>query len=122
MLAWVLSGNITKLENPGCAGIFVEVNMKVFSGSTLFELKATHGIPFDITLQNVLQKGYVVDWVDFIECARKNKWYDFQTMDAIIFVLQDVISDKNEVQEIISRMKLYITNNRHPMLCSEEKR
>lgn len=90
--------------------------MKMFSGAVLFELKATHGIPWDITLQNVISKGYTVNWPEFIECARKNKWWDFQTMDAITFVLQDVIENKEEVQEIISRMKLYILTNPHPEL------
>lgn len=90
--------------------------MKLFSGSELFELKATHGIPWDITLQHVISKGYTVNWTEFIDCARKNKWWDFQTLEAINFVLQDVIEDKNEVQEIITRMKLYIFKNPHPEL------
>lgn len=91
--------------------------MKIFSGSVLFELKATHGIPWDITLQNVLDRGYTVDWVDFINCARRNKWWDFKTLDAITFVLQDVIPDKHEVEEIITRMKVYIINTPHPNLA-----
>ena len=90
--------------------------MNLFSGSALFELKATHGIPWDITLEHVLSKGYAVNWCEFIDCARKNKWWDFQTLEAITFVLQDVIEDKEVVQAIIDRMKLYILSNPHPDL------
>lgn len=88
--------------------------MKLFSGTALFELKATHGIPFEVTLQNVIQKGYSVNWVEFIECARNNKWWDFQIIDSITPVLEDVVQDKDTVQHIIQRMKYYMLNNIHP--------
>lgn len=90
--------------------------MKMFSGAVLFELKATHGIPWDITLEQVRSKGYTINWKEFIDTARNNKWWDFQTLEAITFVLQDVIQDKEEVQNIIDRMKQYILSNPHPEL------
>lgn len=90
--------------------------MKTISGKFFFEMKATHGVPWDVALQQIRFKGYTITWDEFIDAARSNKWWDFQTLDAITFVLQDVIHDKEEVQEILSRMKLYILQNPHPDL------
>lgn len=90
--------------------------MKIISGAFFFEMKSTHGVPWDVALEQIRVKGYTITWNEFIDAARNNKWWDFQTLEAITFVLQDVIQDKEEVQEIISRMKLYILNNPHPDL------
>jgi ribosomal protein L19 len=44
--------------------------------------------------------------VDFIEAARKNKRWDFQTIEVITHALEDAQVESKE--EIINRAKLYM--------------
>ena len=85
--------------------------MNVYSGAKVFELKATHGIPFDITFGRLINAGIAIDWVDFIETARTNKWCDFQTYDAIRVGLFDACIDIHIITNILNRVKLYIMSN-----------
>jgi alanyl-tRNA synthetase len=79
----------------------------VFNGAKLFELKATHGFPLDFALDRIInEKGMPISWVDFIEAARKNKWWDFQTIEVITHALEDAQVASKE--EIINRAKLYM--------------
>ena len=79
----------------------------MFNGAKLFELKATHGFPLDFALDRIInEKGMPVSWVDFIEAARKNKWWDFQTIEVITHALEDAQVASKE--EIINRAKLYM--------------
>lgn len=77
-----------------------------FSGKVLFELKATHGIPLDISLDRLLNHGILIDWVEFIEQARMNGWYDYQTFEVIEDALRDIQYPKTN--EILDRLKIYI--------------
>lgn len=52
---------------------------QVFSGRTLFELKASHGFPLDFALVKLAGEGLAVDWPEYIEAARSNGRWDFQT-------------------------------------------
>jgi alanyl-tRNA synthetase len=82
----------------------------VFNGAKLFELKTTHGFPLDFALDRIINDaGMSVSWVGFIEAARKNKWWDFRTIEVIAHALEDAQVSAKE--EIINRAKLYMMKN-----------
>ena len=84
----------------------------VIDGAEVFELKATHGLPLSISLDIIYNDyKYKIDWVSFIEQARKNKWWDFQTYEEIENSLNDAGIDKQFSEEILNRIKLYILTN-----------
>ena len=78
----------------------------------LFDLKAQSGLPFDVILERVIKVEKMnVDWVQFIETARKNKWFDFQTMDSISNALLDARISRRRSRIILACMKQYILDN-----------
>lgn len=85
---------------------------KLFPGDKLFQLKATHGIPLEISLENLTRRSMVVDWVGFINEARLSGWYDFQTLEVIQNALADVF-DRDYREAITLRLKRYILS--HPL-------
>lgn len=84
---------------------------KLFPGDRLFELKATHGVPLDVSISAILNKGKNISWVPFIDQARKNKMWDFQTIELMTQSLEDAGVDPDYKTGVISRAKLYILNN-----------
>lgn len=52
-----------------------------------------------------------IERVEFINTARQNKWWDFQTYDAIRVGLFDACIDIHVIANIINRVKLYIMSN-----------
>ena len=86
------------------------------SGKTLFNMKATHGLPLDFALDIIKDADCVVDWIGFIDTARKNKWWDFQTLPVIAQCTSDAGYTQEEQDAIITRLKIYVTNNEHPEL------
>ena len=88
----------------------------IVSGEFLFELKATHGFPLEMALDRIMEVGAVVNWPEFIECARRNGWWDFQTYDCINHAMQDAEWPRDTQQEIQRRFQLYVMKNRHPKM------
>ena len=89
----------------------------VFSGEKLFELKTTHGLPLDFVLARVMNElGMRVSWVDFIEAARKNGWWDFQTYDVMCHALVDAGIPRDTIEEIKKRFQLYVLKHPHQMM------
>ena len=87
------------------------------NGDWLFELKATHGLPLDIAIDEIINNyQYVINWPQFIEAARRNKWWDFKTFDEISYSLVDADIDKQTQKCILDRCKLYIMAHPHPMM------
>lgn len=82
----------------------------IFPGGRLFQLKATHGVPLEISLENLTSRSMVVDWVGFIKEARLSGWYDFQTLEVIQNALADVF-DRDYQEAITLRLKRYILKN-----------
>ena len=76
---------------------------RVFSGKALFDMKATHGLPLDFALHIIKDAGGVVDWISFIDAARKNKWWDFQTLPVIAQCTSDAGYTQEEQDAIITR-------------------
>ena len=105
----------------GCFGI-TEDGKKMFRGDVLFELKATHGFPLDFALDRIInQKLMAVDWVDFIEAARRNKWWDFQIYETVDHALIDAMIEKETRSSILSRLKSYVVCVPHPLMAKMEK-
>lgn len=89
---------------------------KYFSGRTLFELKATHGIPLDISLREICGVcGLTVRWDEFIEAARENKRWDFQTFDELKAALEDTGTfHKYDIEGVLEGFKHYVLQHPHP--------
>ena len=99
---------------PDCIGLTSD-NKLIFSGRLLFELKATHGFPLDFALDKIINdNNMAVDWVEFIETARANKWWDFQTHEVLTHALIDAQVDKELKDQILLRFQLYVLQNKHP--------
>lgn len=86
----------------------------VFPGARLFELRATHGLPLDIAINEIMVvKGLRIDWPGFIAQARNNQRWDFQIYDLIETGLQDAGVEKSAATEILKRTKLWMLENPH---------
>lgn len=80
----------------------------IFKGSDLFELKATHGFPLEVAIDTIFENNFLIDWTSFIDQARKNKWYDFQTYETICYALDESFLDKEFKQQVKLRLQAYI--------------
>jgi alanyl-tRNA synthetase len=88
---------------------------RTFPGATLFELKATHGFPIEFALDRIIDAGFrSVDWPGFIEAARSNEWWDFQTMRVLEEALRDSMLTQSVKRAISDGCKNYILAHRHP--------
>lgn len=83
-----------------------------YSGAKLFQLKATHGLPLENAVDTIINRAKLaIDWEGFIEEARKNGWYDFQTIENIEQALVDADILKDTREKIIQGCKHYILAN-----------
>lgn len=81
----------------------------IFSGSSLFLLKSTYGFPMEIAIDKIINEHKCdVSWADFIEEARKNKWYDYQIYGCIVHALEDAGVDRDYQSEVKTRLQSYI--------------
>lgn len=78
---------------------------QIFPGERLFELKATHGLPLEVAVDRLFDSGVRIDWCGFIDCARSNGWYDFQTIRLIEQALDDCLIEKSIRAAISNRSK-----------------
>ena len=84
----------------------------LFDGAYLFQLKASQGLPLDMAIDTIMNVWkFRITWVDFIEAARINKWWDFQTFEAIKHGLEDAGIPKDIRFAILERVMLYILDN-----------
>lgn len=84
----------------------------IFSGKKLFELKATHGMPLDVAIQEIVDSGARISWAEFVDQGRANKWWDFQILELVETALGMTILDRDYRAEVVSRMKLYMYTNK----------
>lgn len=85
---------------------------KLFSGKVLFELKATHGLPLDVALSEIMvNAGHAINWPEFLETARKNGRWDFQTIPDIEVALLDAEVPREVASEILARCKAWVLAN-----------
>jgi alanyl-tRNA synthetase len=89
----------------------------MFNGSVLFELKVTHGLPLDFALDRIINDlGMAVDWVAFIESARKHKWWDYQTYALITHSMTDAGISRELRESITSGFQAYVVTYPHPLM------
>jgi hypothetical protein len=93
------------------AGDYVATYL-AYPGAKLFQLKATHGLPLENAVDTIINRAkLVIDWEGFIDEARKNGWYDFQTIENIEQALVDADIPKDTREKIIQGCKHYILAN-----------
>lgn len=91
--------------------------MILYPGDDAFELKATHGMPLDDVFHKIIvEHNLQLDWAGFIEAARRNGWWDFQTHEAIQVALEEAGVDRDTRREILIRFRLYVVANPHQMM------
>lgn len=111
-----LSGRTTLPD--GVVGLTEDMK-QMFRGDVLFDLKCTHGFPLDFALDRIINdEGMAVDWVAFIEAARKNNWWDYQTYEVICHAMEDASISREMQAEILLRFKLYVMANEHPKMTN----
>jgi len=87
----------------------------LFPGDKLFQLKATHGLPLDVSLNEIIVKRKLrIDWIDFITAARLDGRWDFQTLPDIETGLLDAGVDRDDVEAVMERCKQWVITNPHP--------
>lgn len=87
---------------------------KAFPGAKLFELKATHGLPLEAAVDRIINgENMVIDWQGFINQARAQGWYDFQTLDVAEQALTDADVPRDYRDAVVLRMKAYVMEKRH---------
>jgi len=85
----------------------------MFSGRRLFDLKATHGLPLDFTLGALNDRDVDIDIDEFIEAARENQWWDFQTYDALRYAMLDAGFSREQQADNLHRFRNYVLH--HPL-------
>jgi hypothetical protein len=85
----------------------------MFSGKKLFELKATHGLPLDVAISKIFDDSLQtrIDWAEFIETARSNGWWDYQTIEVMEIALTDADVRREYRDEVLQRVKMYMLAN-----------
>lgn len=98
---------------------FVEMGeYGVFPGARLFQLKATYGLPLEDAVVKVLSQGLTIDWTGFVDEARKNQWWDFQTLEAITNVLAETLYSREATKEILHGVKCHMARDYDGVLRS----
>jgi alanyl-tRNA synthetase len=103
-------------ELPEGCYITSEDGIPFVEGRFLFKLKDTHGFPLEMAIDITLGRGLLIRWISFIECARDNLWWDFQTIQVVEHALQDAGCDRTYVSNVIDRFKIYSYTIPHPEL------
>ena len=67
----------------------------------------TKGVPLDIIIQILDDRGYIVDWIDFYESSIKGGWTVVTSLNKIEYSLCNV-KGKEHSDEVIKRLKYYI--------------
>jgi alanyl-tRNA synthetase len=86
----------------------------MIEGSNLFKLKDTYGLPLEMSIDIVMTKGLKIRWISFIEAARRNKWWDFQTYEVLEHALQDAGCERDYTHQVMQRFKQYVVTYKHP--------
>lgn len=75
-------------------------------------LAAVASITANFALDRIInERGLVVSWDKFIEAARRNGWWDFQTYDALSHAMIDAMLPREMQSAILDRFKLYVLRN-----------
>lgn len=95
--------------------------MGIFNGQLLFDLKSTYGLPLDMALDRIINDcHHDIDWPAFIEGARDNGWWDFQTFDLLNYSFEDACLPMKIKNDIIFLFKSYVIDHPHPLSILKE--
>jgi alanyl-tRNA synthetase len=103
----------------GVVGL-TEDSKPMFRGDVLFDLRCAHGFPLDFALDRIINdEGMAVDWVAFIEAARRNQWWDYQTYETICHAMVDAALPREMQAAIRLRFQRYVMANEHPKMKAD---
>ena len=86
-------------------------------GKVIFHLKTTHGIPLDMVIDLVINiQEKAIDWVGFIQEARHNGWWDFQTHKQILHALKSADVPQHIQAGIERGFIRWVLANEHPAM------
>lgn len=75
----------------------------------VFKLYDTHGLPLDVTLHALRERGAVVDWLDLFESARRAGWKDKKILAWCEQSLRDSLDpDADEIMLRLGMLPKYI--------------
>lgn len=84
----------------------------IFPGDEAFKLKAAHGVPLDFLLDIVINgAGIPVGWVGFVDEARRNGWWDYQTYESITHAMDEAGLPLEMKRGIQRGLQVYIMTN-----------
>ena len=82
---------------------------RMFPGEVLFNLRSTRGLPLDFALDRIInERGLSVEWLGFVNAARRNGWKDYQTFTVIEHALQDAGLTAEMKQGITDGIRRYM--------------
>lgn len=73
---------------------------KIISGKVIFKLHETHGLPLEISTMLAREKGMVIDWTEFYQCAQKAGWKTLNLIARIKSACRDAGYNKEFMKEI----------------------
>lgn len=95
---------------------------RLFPGAELFNLKATHGMPLDFCVDEIINvAGIAVEWPGFIDAARSNGWWDFQTYKATQHALDKAGLPGPMQRGILLGMQKYMMAHAHPLMQEDQR-
>jgi alanyl-tRNA synthetase len=78
----------------------------VIKGADIFRMGDQDGFPLWAALDQCSQRGMAVDWIGYLEAARKAGWPDFKTLDRIREALSDSMA--TDCQPVMERLMAYV--------------
>lgn len=83
------------------------LKQSVISGSDVFNLISSQGLPLDICLMHFKKNNLIVDWVGFVDKALSSGWNYKTILKKIRYSLLDVYN-KTYTDKVILRLKNYL--------------
>lgn len=88
----------------------------VFPGKYLFILKDTMGLPLDFGVSKILSESLVIDWTSYIEEARSQGRWDYQTYADLKYLRSELNEYRDYFDNVILRFKNYVLKHGHPLM------
>ncbi len=73
---------------------------KIISGKVIFKLHETHGFPIEMSAILAREKGIVIDWTEFYQCAQKAGWKTVNLVAKIKSACRDAGYNQEFMKEI----------------------
>lgn len=98
--------------------------MRMWAGRDLYIMKATRGFPLDMAIDEILNLSgaqiHFIEWPSYIEAARRDGRWDFQTYADLSNALEDCQGySKEQKAEILQLFKAYVLKYPHPKMVKK---